>query len=74
MLVTIQVELSEAEYKRLCSNSLERVLNLASLVADYSKHADRYTAIDDIQELKPIATRLWVAAHNAVFAQLNPQH
>jgi hypothetical protein len=70
--VKANVELTEQQAKYLCHHSIERAINLALEIAERSRHPDAQTVIDDLTDIKPIATRLWCAAHSNIFEQLNP--
>ena len=79
MKLMVEVELSEREMLRLSTNSIERVFNHSYRCIENWVAGDRPSpdtepdvALADIEELKPIATRLWLAAHNAIFAMKNP--
>jgi hypothetical protein len=71
MNVTAKVELTDKQAKYLCHHSIERAINLALEIAERSRHPDAQTVIDDLTDIKPIATRLWTAAHSDIFEQLN---
>lgn len=73
MRILIEVEVDEKEAKRLCSNSIERVINSSLNIADDSPHPDANTNGDDWRELKSLTVRLWTAAHSAIFAATNPK-
>jgi hypothetical protein len=72
MKIQLEIELTEREAKILCSHSLERVINSSVTVAHSSRNQDAGTVIDDWLLLKPLAVRLWGAAHNSIFAAFNP--
>lgn len=57
--------------KRLCENSIERVINLSIERLSHSSHHDAMTAHDDLVELKKLMTQIWVAAQNAVIAKVH---
>ncbi len=69
MKLTVQIEINEAEQRILCQNSLERVLNTALLINQdldaFHKHEYGSVNAEDLEELKPLASRLWYAATQA---------
>lgn len=75
MKITIELELTEQEISNLQTNSLERVINTASRMADACVSGKRsafvvenaMTSVEDLAYVKLLATKLWDAARNAVF-------
>lgn len=67
MKLTIVIELSHEEEIYLRDNSVERVLNNAFSLAIRAPNAERSAAIQDIPEIKPLVTKLWSAAQNALY-------
>lgn len=75
MKIRIELDLSEAEAKRLLENSVERVINNAKHVASLipSRHRDHdlaLQAIADLEELGPIVIRSWLELQNWTFIEL----
>lgn len=72
--VTLTITLSPQQVRRLLETSLERTLNSAievGMAAEQTKRippavAEALVFLDDMEEMKPIATKLWDAARNAV--------
>ncbi len=76
MDLIINVTITETERRMLAQNSLERVLNTARSIHEdldaFNKHEDGSMNIEDLDELSPLASRIWYAASSAaMFAKEN---
>lgn len=60
------IDLTVEQCKFLMDNSIERFINTAIEVANRSKHPDSHLTVEEGLAIRPIATKLWMAAQNAL--------
>lgn len=58
---------TEAEKRYIQDNSLERVLNTTIRIIEGSKHPDAVTNLEDLTDLKAIASKCWNDIRNEIF-------
>lgn len=69
MRITFEMDLSLGDEIQLKENSVERLLNAIIKVCKRSSRGDSKTVLLDVNELKPLITRVWINAQDALFKE-----